>query len=225
MTQNKSEIRRDPMIENRGYHVHVYYNPETKSVAERLRETIAAKFAAKVGGLSDEPRGPHPISQFVAIFEEPEFQNIVPWLMLNREGLDVLVHPLTQSSYDDHSKNALWLGTPVPMQLNILRPTYSPGLLPEGAQARQSLAMSCPSVLRRGGAGDHRNPVALELHNIADGKGRFGGHAGAHRCGFPFLGKGYQDKPSKTRRTASLYRPLAPSKSLGLIPSTGFMPL
>jgi aromatic ring-cleaving dioxygenase len=122
------------MIENRGYHVHVYYNPETKPAAERLRETIAGKFAVKVGGLSDERRGPHPISQFVAIFEAPEFQNIVPWLMLNREGLDVLVHPLTQSSYDDHSKNALWLGTPVPMQLNVLRPTYSPSLLPEGAQ-------------------------------------------------------------------------------------------
>ena len=123
------------MIENRGYHVHVYYNPETKPVAERLRDTIAGKFAVKVGGLSDEPRGPHPISQFVVIFEAPEFQNIVPWLMLNREGLDVLVHPLTESSYDDHSKNALWLGTPVPMQLEILRPTYSPGLLPSGAQA------------------------------------------------------------------------------------------
>jgi len=45
------------------------------------------------------------------------------------------VHPLTESSYDDHSKNALWLGTPVPMRLDILRPTYSPGLLPGGAQA------------------------------------------------------------------------------------------
>jgi DOPA 4,5-dioxygenase len=123
------------MSGNRGYHAHIYYNPETKPVAERLRETIAAKFAVEVGGLSDEPRGPHPISQFVAILEAPEFQNIVPWLMLNREGLDVLVHPLTESSYDDHSKNALWLGTPVPMRLDILRPTYSPGLLPRGAQA------------------------------------------------------------------------------------------
>ena len=123
------------MTENRGYHAHIYYNPETKPVAEKLRETIAAKFAVEVGGLSDEPRGPHPISQFVAIFETPEFQNIVPWLMLNREGLDVLVHPLTESSYDDHSKNALWLGTPVPMRLDILRPNYSAGLLPGGAQA------------------------------------------------------------------------------------------
>ena len=50
--------------------------------------------------------------------------------MLNRDGLDVLVHPLTESSYDDHSKNALWLGTPVPMRLDILRPQYSESLLP-----------------------------------------------------------------------------------------------
>jgi aromatic ring-cleaving dioxygenase len=54
--------------------------------------------------------------------------------MLNREGLDVLVHPLTESSYDDHSKNALWLGTPVPMRLDMLRrPTYAANLLPSGA--------------------------------------------------------------------------------------------
>ena len=70
--------------------------------------------------------------------EASEFQNIVPWLMLNREGLDVLVHPLTESSYDDHSKNALWLGTPVPMSLEILRPTYSPSLLPGGAAGRNA---------------------------------------------------------------------------------------
>ena len=69
------------------------------------------------------------------IFRTEEFQNIVPWLMLNREGLDVLVHPLTESSYDDHSKNALWLGTPVPMRLDILRPTYRAELLPTGSAA------------------------------------------------------------------------------------------
>ena len=123
------------MTENRGFHAHIYYNPETKKVAEKVRDVIAEKFAAEVGMLSDEPRGPHPISQFVAIFEVPEFQNIVPWLMLNREGLDVLVHPLTESSYDDHSKNALWLGTPVPMRLDVLRPQYSDSLLPGATRA------------------------------------------------------------------------------------------
>ena len=121
------------MAELKGYHAHVYYNADTKPLAARLRETIIGKFSVEPGGFSDEPRGPHPISQFNVIFQTEEFQNIVPWLMLNREGLDVLVHPLTESSYDDHSKNALWLGTPVPMKLDILRPTYRPELLPTGS--------------------------------------------------------------------------------------------
>ena len=123
------------MSELKGYHAHVYYNPATKPVAEKLRETIVSKFTVEPGVLSDEPRGPHPISQFAVIFETPEFQNIVPWLMLNHEGLDVLIHPLTESSYDDHSKNALWIGTPVPMKLNILRPKYSESLLPSAQRA------------------------------------------------------------------------------------------
>ncbi len=124
------------MTDVKGYHAHVYYDQETKPAAARLRDTLAAKFKVEPGVLSDEPRGPHPISQFAVIFETPEFQSVVPWLMLNREGLDVLVHPLTESSYDDHSKNALWLGTPVPMKLDILRPKYSESLLPSAQRAQ-----------------------------------------------------------------------------------------
>jgi aromatic ring-cleaving dioxygenase len=120
------------MSENRGYHAHVYYNAATKPVAARLRETLASKFSVEPRDLSDEPRGPHPISQFAVVFRPEEFQNVVPWLMLNREGLDVLVHPLTASSYDDHSKNAMWLGTPVPMKLDTLRPTYRAEQFPKG---------------------------------------------------------------------------------------------
>jgi aromatic ring-cleaving dioxygenase len=122
------------MTELKGYHAHVYYDQTTRPVAERLRDQLLDRFAVRPGAFSDEPIGPHPISQFNVIFETQEFQNVVPWLMLNREGLDVLVHPLTESSYDDHSKNALWLGTPVPMKLDILRPSYRPELLPGGAR-------------------------------------------------------------------------------------------
>jgi aromatic ring-cleaving dioxygenase len=118
------------MSENRGYHAHIYYDSNTKPKAAQLREVLLEKFNVEPGGFSDEPRGPHPISQFNVIFETSEFQDIVPWLMLNRDGLDVLVHPLTESSYDDHSKNAMWLGTPVSLKLDILRPQYSEGLLP-----------------------------------------------------------------------------------------------
>ena len=119
------------MTEINGYHAHVYYNADTRKIAEGLRDTIIEKFAVKPGAFSDEPIGPHPVSQFNVIFQSEEFQKIVPWLMLNHEGLDVLIHPLTESSYDDHSKNALWLGTPVPVRLEKLsRPGYPDGLMP-----------------------------------------------------------------------------------------------
>jgi aromatic ring-cleaving dioxygenase len=124
------------MPEIRGYHAHVYYNAATKPAATRLRETIIENFSLEPRAMSDEPRGPHPISQFNVVFKVKEFEKLVPWLMLNRQGLDVLVHPLTESSYDDHSKNALWLGTPVPMKLDVLRPTYRPEQFPTGTAPR-----------------------------------------------------------------------------------------
>ncbi|MGC2202395.1 MAG: DOPA 4,5-dioxygenase family protein [Stellaceae bacterium] len=126
-----TETSADP-VQVKGYHAHVYYDAATRNVAERLRETLGGKFSVEYGRFSDEPIGPHPVSQFNVIFKTAEFQTVVPWLMLNREGLNVLVHPLTHSSYDDHSKNALWLGTPVALKLDVLRPTYRPELLPKG---------------------------------------------------------------------------------------------
>jgi DOPA 4,5-dioxygenase len=110
------------MTDNKGYHAHVYYNAETKPTAAKLRAALAGKFKLEAGGgLSDEPRGPHPVPQFNVIFETPEFDSVVPWLMLNRDGLDVLLHPLTDSSYNDHTAYAMWLGAPVPLKTEILR--------------------------------------------------------------------------------------------------------
>ena len=79
------------MTEIKGYHAHVYYSAATRQIAEALRDTIIARFAVQPGAFSDDPIGPHPISQFNIIFQTGEFPNIVPWLMLNRVGLDVLI--------------------------------------------------------------------------------------------------------------------------------------
>ena len=113
-----------------GYHAHVYYSTETKPAAERLAATIGEKFDVEFGGFFDDPVGPHPVANLQVIFTTAEFANVVPWLMLNREGLDILIHPLTDDSVDDHSIYAMWLGTPVPLKLNSLRRAYRPELLP-----------------------------------------------------------------------------------------------
>jgi len=51
-----------------GYHAHVYYDAETFPVAEKLRETIAARFPVELGRFSGEQVGPHPVPQFQIIF-------------------------------------------------------------------------------------------------------------------------------------------------------------
>jgi aromatic ring-cleaving dioxygenase len=92
---------------------------------------LASNFPVQAGRLSDDPIGPHPISQFAVIFEPDAFQAVIPWLMLNRQGLDILVHPLTDDMVDDHSVYALWLGTPIKLKLETMqRRGYSAALLP-----------------------------------------------------------------------------------------------
>jgi aromatic ring-cleaving dioxygenase len=107
-----------------GYHAHIYYDTQTRLRAAQPRETIATTSGVKVRELSDEPRGPRPVPQFRFTFTAAQFENVVPWLMLNPEGLDVLVHPLTDNSYDDHSRYAVWLGAPVALKFNTMRRSY-----------------------------------------------------------------------------------------------------
>ncbi len=51
----------------------------------------------------------------------------MPWLMLNRDGLDVLVHPLSGDSVADHTRFAMWLGHAQPLRLDVLRRGPSAG--------------------------------------------------------------------------------------------------
>jgi DOPA 4,5-dioxygenase len=113
-----------PTVRIDGYHGHIYYHAGTRAVAEQLRDTIAARFGVEVRGLSDVPVGPHPVPQFRFTFATGQFAAIVPWLMLNRRDLDVLLHPLTDNSHADHSRYAIWLGTPVALKLDTLRRGY-----------------------------------------------------------------------------------------------------
>ena len=105
-----------------GYHAHLYYAPHTRALAERLRTAIAERFpSARIGNWHDEPVGPHPVAMYQIAFSTAEFRALVPWLMLNREGLDVLVHPLTDDSLADHTRFALWLGSPLQLRVEVLR--------------------------------------------------------------------------------------------------------
>jgi DOPA 4,5-dioxygenase len=115
-----------------GYHAHIYYDPaKTRGIAERVCAAVVEKFPVEVDGFRDEPRGPHPNSNVLLVFKPDQFEHVVPYLMLNRDGLDVLVHPLTTDAVEDHRGYAIWLGNPVPLKLHTL-PRGRGGQLPSG---------------------------------------------------------------------------------------------
>jgi aromatic ring-cleaving dioxygenase len=121
------------VAELHGYHVHVYYGDESRSpVADKICDDLAARFPVELGK-NNGIAGPHPVAQRQVIFKAAAFAEIVPWLMFNRQGLDILVHPLTNYEYDDHTANALWLGSPVSLKLETLpHGPYPADLLPSG---------------------------------------------------------------------------------------------
>jgi len=122
-------------VGNLGYHAHIYYDPQkTRGVAERVCAAVDGKFRVEIDGFRDEPRGPHPISNVLVVFKPDQFEHVVPYLMLNRDGLDILVHPLTTDAVEDHSSYAIWLGNPVELKLHTL-PRGRGGQLPSGVSA------------------------------------------------------------------------------------------
>ncbi|HEU0156559.1 MAG TPA: DOPA 4,5-dioxygenase family protein [Stellaceae bacterium] len=130
MSENTAES-----VGNLGYHAHIYYDPaKTRAAAEQVCAALGEKFRVEIDGFRDMPVGPHPVSNVLVVFRPEEFERVVPYLMLNRAGLDVLVHPLTTDAVADHSGYAIWLGNPVELKLHTL-PHGRGGRLPSGGSA------------------------------------------------------------------------------------------
>jgi aromatic ring-cleaving dioxygenase len=93
------------------YHAHVYFHPtSSQGEAEALRAQIAQRFPVQLGRWHEVPVGPHPSAMYQIAFDKKLFATLVPWLMLNRRTLTVLVHPNTDNPHDDHLLHALWMG-------------------------------------------------------------------------------------------------------------------
>ena len=105
------------------YHAHIYYDPaHSCGRAEQLRQRVAAEFPqAKLGRWHDELVGPHPQSMYQIAFPSEMLAGFVPWLMLNRDGLTVLLHPETGDNYADHSTHAAWFGAVLPLRLEVFK--------------------------------------------------------------------------------------------------------
>jgi len=83
---------------------------------------VAAIFpGATLGRWHDTPVGPHTQSMYQIAFPPALLASFLPWLILNRDGLSILLHPGTGDAYADHIDHAVWLGSALPLRMNVLR--------------------------------------------------------------------------------------------------------
>ena len=100
-----------PLAAIGSFHAHIYFDGAAqRETAIALREQIGDRFGVTLGRVHDRLVGPHARSMYQVAFDVPTFGNFVPWLMLNRQGLTVLVHPNTRDTRRDHLTHALWMG-------------------------------------------------------------------------------------------------------------------
>jgi aromatic ring-cleaving dioxygenase len=100
-----------PLAAVASFHAHIYFDSAAqREIAMTLREQIGERFAVTLGHVHDRLVGPHVRTMYQVAFDVATFGNFVPWLMLNRQGLTVLVHPNTRDERRDHLVHALWMG-------------------------------------------------------------------------------------------------------------------
>jgi DOPA 4,5-dioxygenase len=104
-----------------GFHAHVYFDADTRGIAEQIRETLVRLFGVKAGTMHDTPVGPHPRPMFEVDLAPEQFASIVPWLMIHRSGLSVFVHPITHDPVADHDTRPLWMGQSFPIDVELVR--------------------------------------------------------------------------------------------------------
>ena len=106
----------------KGHHAHIYYENEAqRAIAAEIREYVEGNFDVTMGRWRDVPVGPHPKPMFQVAFVPNDLERLVPWLMLNRRGLSVLIHPETGDHVLDHRDFPIWLGEKLDLDISFLK--------------------------------------------------------------------------------------------------------
>lgn len=108
-----------PASDIKDYHAHVYFDADHRDEAQRVRERVEELFDVRMGRWHEKPVGPHPMWSYQIHFQPEIFDQIVPWLMLNREGLTVFLHPQTGDDLVDHRDSPIWMGKQVDLNLGM----------------------------------------------------------------------------------------------------------
>jgi DOPA 4,5-dioxygenase len=112
-------MMKEDAIEIVSFHAPMCFDTAVRDTAERVREGLA-RFEVQLGRWHDKPIAP-PLSDVLA-FLPSQFGQVVPWLMLHREELNILVHSETRDDVPDYTLHSLCLGEKLELNVEVLRP-------------------------------------------------------------------------------------------------------
>jgi aromatic ring-cleaving dioxygenase len=108
-----------PVNIHQNYHAHAYFNAETLDFATKLCLQAGELFHLKIGRIHQKPIGPHPQWSCQMLFNNTQFDTLIPWLDKYRDQLSVLIHALSGDNLKDHTDYAYWLGSSHELKLSI----------------------------------------------------------------------------------------------------------
>ncbi|HEX4894210.1 MAG TPA: DOPA 4,5-dioxygenase family protein [Hyphomicrobiaceae bacterium] len=109
------------MAQISAYHAHVYFDAMTVEKARRICTECSQKFGLTMGRVHEKPVGPHPDWSCQLAFGPEKIGDVIGWLALNRDGLNVLIHPETGDALADHTRHAIWMGAIRPLDTSIFQ--------------------------------------------------------------------------------------------------------
>jgi aromatic ring-cleaving dioxygenase len=110
---------------NYPYHAHIYFETEQSALAAKVRENIIRDTPQLTyrGQLIHITVGPHPKPMFELHIPSDSINYVMASVDALREGLSVLIHPVHDDEYLAHTVEAKWLGSALPLKLDVLKST------------------------------------------------------------------------------------------------------
>lgn len=108
-----------PQLDIHGYHIHVYFDQSNIDYAIALTESVHKEYGYELGRINKKPVGPHPVWSRQVSFKQENYDVVLAYLTQHQNGLSILIHPLTDDEYLDHTQSAVWLGTPLKLDISI----------------------------------------------------------------------------------------------------------
>lgn len=108
-------------MEIKEYHAHIYYDESTYQKALSVIEKARQVDFFSVGRAHEKPVGPHPMWSCQLLFSNEDLPKVMPWIIGNRDGLTIFMHPQTGNGYEDHAEHAIWMGKILELNLSTFK--------------------------------------------------------------------------------------------------------